>query len=324
MFSQSYAVSSSWLLTTIFVLVRTCPRISLQLEMFRSSDGIAHTAWESWNLRRVMTIFTCFSTQVWRGGVLSSGGLVKTILPRNRVVCQFMTLYRQIVLIEVQILLQQWKWLLAYSRDWLGTCHPQSTPFTRRACLHVWKRGGWRGYQVISPISYLVPLCYHDNLSRPSWLLGGTLRLSFVADPRECGNATRPHLGVSTPKSEKRITCCGTTLQHRLSQIFYTYIPGTTTRISLFWNGANDHTKYISVPFGWTERMGSRLDLGQVQHRLIQKTIYKINKGERCARLSSINICTQKISYDLFRHDLKRKSYYFVLDWKLAWFRQLH
>ena len=51
-------------------------------------------------------IYVFFNTSM-TGGVLSSGGLVKTILPRNRVVCQFMTLYRQIVLIEVQILLQQ-------------------------------------------------------------------------------------------------------------------------------------------------------------------------------------------------------------------------
>ena len=50
------------------------------------------------------------------------------------------------------------------------------------------------GYQVLSPRSYLLVI---TTTSRPSWLLGGSLILPFAANPRERGNATRPHLGVS-------------------------------------------------------------------------------------------------------------------------------
>ena len=65
------------------------------------------------------------------------------------------------------------------------------------------------------PIPYIAPPHCHYNPSSPSWLFGGTLRLSLLLTPRACGYTYNPPRCVSTLPFRQRFTCCGTTVPHR-------------------------------------------------------------------------------------------------------------
>ena len=55
------------------------------------------------------------------------------------------------------------------------------------------------------PIPYIVPPHYHCTPSRPSWLLGGTLRLSSLLMPEGVVAPHNPPRCVSTPTSNEEI-----------------------------------------------------------------------------------------------------------------------
>ena len=51
----------------------------------------------------------------------------------------------------------------------------------------------YRTVWIPGPIPSIVPPhCDYEYTSRPSWLLGGTLEVILVADPRECGYTLQP------------------------------------------------------------------------------------------------------------------------------------
>ena len=74
------------------------------------------------------------------------------------------------------IALQGFDFTARYSQtihDRSRSCHPKSTPLTRRARLYVRKGGGWCGYQVLSPRSYrlivTIILKVHPGSSGALW-----------------------------------------------------------------------------------------------------------------------------------------------------------
>lgn len=95
-------------------------------------------------------------------------------------------------------------------------------------------------YQALPPRSYR--LIYHHIPLRPSsvlWLLGSTLSLPRVADPRDCGDATTQRktsvcLHTRTPK-KKKVTCGGTTVPRFASSAgpTGTYLAAKTLTLTL-------------------------------------------------------------------------------------------